>query len=60
MAVIESGASLPASYGKSSGTATVKGSFPMGRPLDYRDEEETQKNSFAICDVDGDGKRNCC
>ena len=55
-AVIESGASLPASYGKILWDAYSQGLLPDGRPLDYRDEEETQKNSFAICDVDGDGK----
>lgn len=52
----EAGAGLPAAYGKILWDAYRQGILPDGKTLDYRNEEETRKNSFAVCDVDGDGK----
>ena len=33
-----------------------EGILPDGTQLDYTSQKEAEKNSFAVCDVDGDGR----
>lgn len=47
---------LPSAFGKVLWNAYRHGTLPDGTPLDYNGTEEAEKNSFAPCDVDGDGK----
>lgn len=53
----DNGETLPAAYGKTLWDVYRKGILPDGHQLEYRDTEMAERNYFAICDVDGDGRK---
>lgn len=51
------GETLPAAYGKALWDVYRKGILPDGHQLEYTGTELAERNYFAICDVDGDGRK---
>lgn len=51
------GETLPAAYGKALWDVYRKGILPDGHQLEYTGTEMAERNHFAVCDVDGDGRK---
>lgn len=48
---------LPAAYGKALWDVYRQGILPDGHQLEYTDTGMAEENQFAVCDVDGDGRK---
>ncbi len=53
----DDGKTLPAAYGKALWDIYRQGVLPDGHPLEYTGIESAERNEFAVCDVDGDGRK---
>lgn len=53
----DTGEALPASYGKALWDVYRQGILPDGHQLEYTGTEMAEGNHFAVCDVDGDGRK---
>lgn len=53
----DDGEVLPAAYGKALWDVYRQGVLPDGHQLEYTGIELAERNQFAVCDVDGDGRK---